>query len=156
MRTTSSALALLLALGALVGCGDDGTADREPVGTLLAGWSEAFDDRDAVYRFQGPPRLVREPAELRSLVELASPELDTTEIESVDLDEVVLVVGSYPQCDEYSSVEVADDGAAVHFTVTKPDPENPIECAWSPMQVDVWEVPRASLADDVSLGGEDG
>lgn len=35
--------------------------------------------------------------------------------------------------------------------VIKPHPDNPVMCAWSPTQVDVWQVPRADLADDVRL-----
>lgn len=152
MRTAPTGLALLLALSTLAGCGDDGAAaGSEPIGSLLTSWSEAIDDRDAVSRFQGGPRLVAESAELDAVIDLASPELDTNDIEGVDLNELVLVVGAFPECDELSSVEAADDGATLRFTVIKPDPDNPVDCEWSPLRVDVWEVPRGELADEVSL-----
>lgn len=130
----------------LAGCGDDGS---EGVGTYLLGWSEAHDDADAVRRFEGEPRLVEDEADLAGVVELASPELATDDLVDADLTKVVLVVGAYPRCDEGSRVEVADDGATLRFVVTKPDPDNPVECAWSPLQVDIWAMPRDGLAPTV-------
>lgn len=149
-----SAILALAVIGAcLTGCGDDGGGGTEAVGTLLTGWSEAYDDTDAVRRFEGEPRLVSDQADLDAVVELASPELATDDIADADLDQVVLVLGAYPRCDESSTVELADDGATLRFIVTIPD--NPVDCVWAPLQVDVWAVPRDGLADDVSLESPD-
>lgn len=149
-RSVTAFLGLVVATVALTGCSGDASSGPDVVGTFVVGWSEAADG-DAVRRADRGELLVSEPDDLDDLIDRASPELDTTELLDVDLDEHVLVVGSYGRCDESSQVVVEDGGSVLRFVVTKPNEDHPLACEWSPQQIDVWQVARDVLADDVSL-----
>ncbi|QGG96587.1 hypothetical protein [Actinomarinicola tropica] len=134
-----SILAVLVAGLPLGGCGDDaGSAAPEVDARFVVGWSEADHDRGLLERVGQPDRTIETPAELDELLQSAAPELDVGALRDVDLDEVVIVVGSYPRCDQTSSVEVVD--GELRFVVV--EAEDPVECAWAPLQVDVWSVAR--------------
>lgn len=149
MRLLTVVVASILLLG---GCGGGGSAADAPaeVGRYLTGWSEARDDADAV---RGLPQrmLVTDEDRLAELVALAGPELDTTTLEEVDLAAHVLVLGTYPRCDEHARVVRSPDGSALTIEVV--EAATPVECAWSPVEASVWEVPRSALAEHASLEG---
>lgn len=144
-------LAALASTISLTSCGDDGTdPGQSSAGARhVVGWSESQYDADVLLQVGEPDRLIRTAEELDEFVDLASSDLDVTALRGVDIDDVVLVVGSYPRCMETSTVEVAADGSTVRFVVVPPDDE--VVCSWAPLQVDVWSVDRADVADDVRL-----
>lgn len=156
MAPTIPIIGLVLAL-LFGGCGTSATSGPstgpaptpDPEIELVAGWSEADVPREVLEAVGTPDRVIHDDAGLEELVEAASPELDVSALRDIDLDEVVLVVGSYPRCGESSLVEVFGGGTGLRFLVVLDD--GPVECVWAPLQVDVWSVPRAGLVDEPGL-----
>lgn len=152
---TGLAAAVLLA-----GCASAGSPSNPPsgeerrqVGTLVSEWSESTIDPDALARVAGT-RLILEEAEREALAVALAPDVRPDELDAVDLDQSVLVVGAYFRCDEHSVVSIDGAGALLEFEVVKPAGD--VACEWSPLQVDVWSIDRAVLADEVSLADDEG
>lgn len=112
------------AVGSLVGSVDESTLPREVLERTVDGavliTTEA--DRDALAEALGLPS-----------------------VEGVDLSRHLLVAGSYPRCAETSQVllDTGREPPGLRFVVRRASPET--VCAWSPLTIDVWAVPRTAL-----------
>lgn len=160
MRTIAVLVAAAVTAVAGAGC-DSESADEAPVavGTLVASWSEAAHDPVLLEAIAGrnpaDAVLITQDSELNELLAGLDPSLDdppgTLErLAAVDLTEHVLVAGAYPRCADAGSVVSA--GGRVWFQVTANDEDGPIACAWSPLEVEIWQVPLADVGGEVPGG----
>lgn len=147
MRWMVGVLAIML--GALFGCSPP-TEGPEEVGELVTTWSQAgheIQDLEAVLaRDHDGTTLLRDAAERDAFVAGLDPDLDSSAVEAVDMDEHVLVVGGYAKCDTRGQVLSDPDHQAVWFTVVDPTPDTEIVCEWAPFTGEMWQVPLAQLA----------
>lgn len=114
------------------------------VGDVVVSWDEGsdglegFDKRSPTFLISSEAQwqewLASLPGEMR--------EARAEEISRVDLDDSVLLVAVWPRCTEVGSV--LDEGrGAVRFEIDDPEPNT--VCAWSPTQVQVWDLPLSQL-----------
>lgn len=136
---------LLLLLPVATGCGDPDAPpdDSVEIGTLVARWSQA--DHERLYERWGrrPDGLVDTDAEREEILAVLPGGDEAVAVRAVDLTEELLVVGSYAKCLERSRVLV--EGAEVWLDVYVAEEDQNTNCGWSPLQVEVWSVPRAEL-----------
>ena len=122
-----------------------------PVGEQVAFWSEGNGsvDGEALRKVKsdGPATLLRTAAERDAFVDSLPAELDPGELDSIDLDTNLLVVGAHPKCMEEAKVLTDPAHRSVWFHVYVPERDVGTMCAWSPHTVEVWKVPLAELGD---------
>lgn len=149
-------VALALLALSVAGCRSPiGTWAADPtVGTLVQSWSQAQDEeRPGVERLapdfvggrlittEGAWKAFRQklPASLRTQAARRA-------LARVDLRDSVVVIGSYGKCTEVSSIIDHGDGTLEFHVEGDPD----TNCAWSPQQLEVWQVPLAETGADRS------
>lgn len=160
MRTSSLLSALSLALvGLLPGCAGDEPGAGQEVGTLELSWSQDGPAGDLVDEVPVPQEglLLSTPAErdawldslpaaLRESGSTASESV--TDLAAADLEEEVLVVGSFPSCTERGMVLVDADTDPVSLWFHVDRPEDGYLCEWSPVQLQVWSVPLEEIGGE--------
>lgn len=142
-----SAVSALVLLAALLGvlAGGCGLMDgRSRVGTLVHSWSQGQDDRIADYAPKDTLVIADREARERFLAQLPD-DADTRPVLDVDLTENFLVLGSYSKCKQQSRVWMDTRRTAVWMEVFVPKADRGTACAWSPLTIDVWAVPRDEL-----------
>ncbi|MGC5616972.1 hypothetical protein [Georgenia sp. Z1491] len=151
--TRTAAFGLLSALLALGACTDDAGADGlAVVGTSVAGWQQSAD-------LMGDVEVGEFTALLRTQEEYTAwldglPHQEVTRdalTAELDLTDSVALAAAHPVCEERIEVVTDGEGALASRTVSTSDDQ--VDCAWSPIQVSVVEVPLEELgvdsADDV-------
>lgn len=114
------------------------------VGRVLVAWDEAQDDLEE-FDGQPPTQLLateQEWEDWAASLPAAMQEANAAALEAVTMDDSVLLVAVWNRCTEVGSVVDEGDGA-VRFVVHDPEPDT--LCAWSPMQVQVWDLPLSEL-----------
>lgn len=152
MRRGLAALTVLVALlpgCSLLGLDGEGRPAGDPVGELVVGWSEADhepeDLRDLTDPGDGTTYLLRDGADRDDFLATLSPDLDGAPVEAVDMAEHVLVVGSFNQCVNQGQVVFDAGSSRLWFEdVVAPEDEGTM-CEWSPLTVQVWQVPHDDL-----------
>lgn len=107
----------------------------------MATWSEA---EYAALGDVDPPltsRLLATDAERAAYLATLPAAIDTRAAEAVDLAESVIVAGAYGRCVEQGRV-LADP---LRFEVYVDPEDEGTSCVWAPLQVEIWEVPRADV-----------
>ncbi|MGC5616973.1 hypothetical protein [Georgenia sp. Z1491] len=146
-------VASLLAVGACAG--DDvpaatGGADGlVSVGTSVATWSEDSAPAGGVTE-DDFTALLRTQDEYDSWLD-GLPHQDVTRdplTAEIDFTDSVALVAAHPICDE--SIRVLTDGAGTIASDAVPpaDPASQFVCEWSPLRVNVYEIPLADLGVD--------
>lgn len=132
---------------ALIGCTDPAPAPSpDPlVGSLVAAWRE---ENDPVPSSEWPAgaTLLTTAAERDAWVEALPADLSderADDVLAVDLSAAVLIVGVWGNCRQQSEIRHEGDGT-LRFRVRNLD-DPPVVCAWSPLQVEVWQVTLAEL-----------
>lgn len=143
-------LALFTGLFGSPGGGPDGPhADGTPppawiVGTKLAQWGEDRTDRADLGELPYAPLLIQTEAEREAFLDGLGDGLDTTALESVDLETHVLVATAFHRCTESGSL-YTDGTGRVWFAVTTGD--DMTECYWAPVQLQVWSLDRGEFGE---------
>ncbi|OYN89064.1 hypothetical protein [Parenemella sanctibonifatiensis] len=111
------------------------------VGTRLANWSEQNIGE------LGEPRprqlLIVDDAAWQQWLAEQPPEIRESAPDP-DFSTAVVVAGSYPRCFDVS--EVWDDGDGVlRFDTWIPRDKRTVSCAWSPVELEIWQVALAEL-----------
>ncbi|MGY6502813.1 MAG: hypothetical protein ACXIVQ_18190 [Acidimicrobiales bacterium] len=125
------------------------TAPGDVVGELVDSWSE----NDVTYRaleFVDDDLILRTAAQRDQFVESAGPELDTSAVEAVDMDDHVLVVTSWFRCFTDAELRVSPDGSRIHVAIVSAGDED-VVCDYAPRQVEVWSVDRSLVTAGVTL-----
>lgn len=138
--TTLSAIAVLAA--PLTACGP--LLPGATVGHVVVQWDEATHDLSGFDK-RAPVRIIATEEDWLDWLEELPPAMrdaNGAAVEQVDLDDSVLLVAAWPRCTEVASVEDGG-GGAVRFALRDPEPET--MCAWSPTQVQVWDLPLSQL-----------
>lgn len=160
MRTSSLLSALSLALvGLLPGCAGDEPGAGQEVGTLELSWGQDGAAGDLVTEVRVPPEglLLATPAErdvwLDSLPDAlrepgATGSGSVADLDAADLEDEVLVVGSFPSCTEQGMVLLDPDTEPVSLWFHVDRPEDGYLCEWSPVQLQVWSVPLAEIGGE--------
>ena len=140
--------AVLAALMLVSGCGvvTGWVEGKVRVGRLLTSWSQA-DYRD-IGRIAPEGSVVVATEEQRAeWLDRLPEELDGTGMAEADLRESFLVLGSYGKCMEESRVWMDRRRTAVWLEDYVPRADRGTLCGWSPLTIDVWQVPRSALRD---------
>ncbi|GAB3817459.1 hypothetical protein GCM10028820_18450 [Tessaracoccus terricola] len=114
------------------------------VGRVVVAWDEAQHELEE-FDGQPPRQLLTTEQEWEAWVEslpTAMQEANASAIEAVVMDDSVLLVAVWNRCTQVGTVVDEGDGA-VRFVVHDPEPDT--LCAWSPMQVQVWDLPLSQL-----------
>jgi hypothetical protein len=143
-RVVAIGLGLMMAVNLLTGCAlVDG---KDEVGTLVQSWSQGEDEAIQRYAPEDTLVLADQVARDRFLAELPA-EADRQPTLAVDISRNFLVLGSYNKCMDQSRVWMDSGRTAVWFEDYIPRQDRKINCAWSPLTVVVWAVPRDELAE---------
>lgn len=123
------------------------------VGSLVVAWAEAEQELEPPLEIETLVLITSDEEWDRWLATLPAlmRETRSREIDAVDLDSSVLVIGEYGDCDVTSSVIHKGEGALAFQSLQG---EPPVVCAWSPLRVEVWRVTLHELGvgvEDVSL-----
>lgn len=145
----TAALVSLLPGGSLLGVG--GQPEPEPVGELVAAWSEADhkteDLRDLADPGDEATYLLRDGSARDGFLTDLPPGIDGEDVRAVDMEDHVLVVGSYHQCVNQGGVNFDAGSSRLWFEdFVAPEDEGTV-CDWSPLTVEVWAVPHTELGD---------
>lgn len=120
------------------GQSSDGSSDGSSEPELIASWSEA-DDR--AVELPAPEQLPDGPvgteAELEDLVTVLPP---AEEVQDVDLDHHLLVVGTYQDCARDG--RIVGTGEEARFESFVVPEQKDVRCVWAPYTIEVWQVPR--------------
>lgn len=147
MRRPPAALVGCLLAALLPACST--VLPEATVGHVVVEWDEATDAIEGFDK-QADPLLLSTEAQWQDWVDALPGEMREARndaIEAVDLDDSVLLVAVWGRCTEEGNV--ADvGGGAVRFELHDPEPHT--LCAWSPIQVQVWDLPLSEL--DVERG----
>jgi hypothetical protein len=137
-------LGLLITLILPAGCGlADG---KDTVGMLVQSWSQGEDEAIQRYAPKDTLVLADRASRDRFLAQLPA-EADRQPTLAVDLSRNFLVLGSYHKCMDRSRVWMDSRRTAVWLEDYIPRQHRQTNCAWSPLTVDVWAVPRDELAE---------
>lgn len=133
--------------------------DRDPqpsgvdrVGTRVAFWSEDQHERvdvEAVAPDAGVA-LISTGDEWDAWLAQAPAALGLDGVTTIDLTSDVVVIGSYPRCEASGYVEVESTGATSVLAFGH-EQQEPVDCAWSPLTVEVWSIDRAELDGTLEL-----
>ena len=149
MRT----LVALILLAVLTAC--DAAPIPEPkgtsVGTVAVRWAEDSQSGESELSFEGvtpSALLLRDEAEWSDWLDALPAgfvEAEQDAVEAVDLSDAVLVASVWSKCKEYSRLAHLGEGHLL-FRVISEEPMT--NCYWSPLQVEVREVPLEALGVD--------
>lgn len=141
MRAPTAVL-LVLALLTAGGCALIDGKDR--VGSLVASWSQG--DHREIQQWAPDQTVVLADAAARDrFLDGLPSEVDTSAVEDIDLAGSFLVLSSYGKCMEESRVWMDRRRTAVWFEVYVPREHRNTACSWSPITVDIWQVPASEL-----------
>lgn len=142
--STLVSVVILLLLGACSQDGQVGAPEPGPsqtaVGSLVITVDERALPRDVLKDATDGGAVLLTTQDERDLLATT---LSRATIEDVDLSTHVIVAGSYARCTETSSVLLDADREPPGLTFSVHDPEPKVDCAASPLTVDVWTVPLA-------------
>jgi len=149
---------VLVALSVVVSsCGVAGIGASDPDATRLTSWSESTAhsraERDEWHDPQLRTRLVDTDEEREETIATLPSSVPTTEVErvrAVGLDESVIVLAVFAKCDETSRLVL--DGGILRLVIESGD----AKCAWAPVQVEAWSMPRENLPDPVGFRDQRG
>lgn len=133
---------MLIALGVATGCAlVDG---KHTAGRLLTSWSQGTEKQ--ITEFAPKDTLVlADDASRRSYLSGVPDTVDTEAVSAADLRTSFLVLDSYGKCMEQSRVWMDSKRTRIWFEVDVPRKDRNTMCGWSPITVDIWQVPRSEL-----------
>ena len=137
-------LVLILALVLGVAACDAPNPPVDRVGRAVVQWDE--ESRDPLPQAAtSEGTLLRDEAAWQAWLDTLSPEmveLKQQQLSAVSLEGAVVVVATWGRCTE--EARIADlGGGRIAFQVINTDPS--VVCAWTPMRVQVWQVPLTDL-----------
>lgn len=138
LRVAASTAAILLT-GA---CG----SNAGPVGELHQAWHQADDPVVEYVGSHASPILIRDQSEFDAWQQTLPAPMQS-DVEDITLDEQVAVVGYYGKCKQVSSIQHLGDGE-LRFDVSIPPEDEGIDCAWSPLNVELWIIGLDELGVD--------
>lgn len=138
---------LAAAVAVLTGCQPD--TSGEPVGQLVASWSQAdheIQDLQGLLE-PGPSHVLLRDAQERDAFVAALPtDMDPSGVQDVVMSAHVLVVGGYAKCDQEGHVYADAQEGRLWFRAVSPS-KGDVLCEWSPFTVEAWQVPLDQLGE---------
>lgn len=154
LRAAATAIATILTLA---GCGVGPFAQTEPLSRRVVTWSQA-DHPDLKANDKVHPALrthlvatTEDRDDLLSDLPASIPEDDRRQVEAIDLEAQVIVLGVYGKCTETSHLTL--DEKFLRFVVER---DVDVNCGWAPTQVEVWSVDRTDLPTPIMLRDQRG
>ena len=137
------ALILLLPGYALSSCGViDG---KHQVGERMLRWTQGKDGDLGRIAALGTV-VIADNRSRDEFLALASEEVNTEPIATVDLSDSFLVVGSFHRCMQESRLQMDSDRTAVWMETYVPRKDRDTECVMAPTTVDLYRVDRSELS----------
>jgi len=93
-----------------------------------------------------------ERARMLAQLPASVPATEKATVEAIDLTTHAIVVGVYHKCTEVGQVDV--DAETLRFRVENPTPGT--NCAWAPLQVELWSVDRSGLPTPIQFVNQQG
>jgi hypothetical protein len=147
MRLPLTGLPAVLLAVLLVGVSGCALLDgKDRLGTLLVSWSQADDSGIVEFAPDGTVVLADATARDRFLAAVADRRgHDEQSVARVDMRRYFLVLGSYPKCTEESRIWADGRRTTVWFEVYVPREDRRTVCAWAPVTIDFWRLPRSEF-----------
>lgn len=124
----------------------------EPVGELIASWSEESADEAWVTEIVAQPALLVSAFDRDRWIDAApAPAAVFEPLSEIDMTEYALVVGRYARCSENSVVYAEPTEGAASILRFAVESDEDLLCEWSPETLDVWKVPREQTGGQVPL-----
>jgi len=120
---------------------------KEQLGTLLTSWSQGdYADIETVAP-KGTLVLADDADRDAFLAGVLDEGVDTDPVARADLRHSFLVLGAYAKCMQQSRVWMDDRRTAVWFEDYVAREDRNTACAWSPITIDIWQLPRSDLGE---------